>query len=240
MDARLKALAEKIGRMTSEEAADWLLANFPIENAGYGDAIAVVGHRSWRRAEQMRIARHYLKKIPFASAKPYEVFASFMSIGNFLQVIEERLPEECTRRSLLLYYSIPVLQRAAKSDADRERIAIFHHRYVQCHDCEKSATTCTAPEDRHMESIFSFYEVVHVSTDRSALRSIDNCDGAVLGMVQSDDGNWAYSVHIFDREESWSVLESELMTRGWFMKREDFYLDQTVSVGVDGELKDHL
>ena len=90
----------------------------------------------------MRIARHYLKKIPFASAKPYEVFASFISIGNFLQVIEEHLPEECSRRSLLLYYLIPVLQKAAKSDADRERIAIFMS-HASASSCLWTATRYT-------------------------------------------------------------------------------------------------
>lgn len=128
MDTHLKELAERIGRMTSEEAADWLIANYPVEKANYGDAISVVSHRSWRRADQVRIAKHYLKKIPFASAKPYEAFASFMSIRSFLQVVEEYVPEGNAEKSLLLYYLKPVLQQAAKNNTDHELVAAFVSR----------------------------------------------------------------------------------------------------------------
>ena len=125
MDTQLKALSEKLGRMTSEEAADWLLTNYSVDKAGYGDAIALINHRSWQRPEQIRLAKHYFRKLPFASSKPYEAFASFMSLKLFLKTVEECMPVSEADKKLLLYHLSPVLQKVAKSDPDRELVAEF-------------------------------------------------------------------------------------------------------------------
>ncbi|WP_448097652.1 hypothetical protein [Luteibacter yeojuensis] len=125
MDSQLKVLSEKLGKMTSEEAADWLLTHYPVEKVGYGDAITLISHRSWQRPEQLRLAKHYFRKLPFASSKPYESFASFMSIKLFLKAIEECAPVSETDRELLLYHLIPVLHKVTKSDSDRELVAAF-------------------------------------------------------------------------------------------------------------------
>lgn len=128
MDTQLKALSEKLSKMTSEDAADWLLTNYAVDKAGYGDAIALINHRSWRRAEQIRLAKHYFRKLPFASSKPYEAFASFMSVKLFLKTIEECMPMSEADKKLLLYHLGPVLHKVAKSDSDRELVAAFISR----------------------------------------------------------------------------------------------------------------
>lgn len=94
-----------------------------------------------------------------------------------------------------------------------------------------------------MTAMFSYYEVVQVKTDRPALRSVDGCSGAILGMAQNDAGAWMYSVHILGQEEVWSLRESELAATGRFMRREDFYQGNKISVEVDegtreGRIKD--
>lgn len=89
-----------------------------------------------------------------------------------------------------------------------------------------------------MNAMFSFYEVVQVKTDRSSVRAIDGRDGAILGIVQNDDGLWTYSVHILELEEAWSLRESELVATGRFMRREDFYQGDVVSVEVDRDTRD--
>nr|WP_063571472.1 hypothetical protein [Luteibacter rhizovicinus] len=125
MDTQLKALSEKLGRMTSEDAANWLLTNYSVDEAGYGDAMALINHRSWQRSEQIRLAKHYFRKLPFASSKPYEAFASFMSLKLFLKTVEECMPASEEDKKLLMYHLSPVLQKAAKSDSDRELVAAF-------------------------------------------------------------------------------------------------------------------
>lgn len=125
MDSTQKSLSKKLGDMTSEEAAGWLLSNYPIDKPGYQDAITLITHRSWQRPEQLRLSRYYLGKLPFSSAKPYEAFASFMSIKLVLKVIEGFIPETDADRKLLLYHLRPVLQKSTRSDADRELVAAF-------------------------------------------------------------------------------------------------------------------
>ena len=86
-----------------------------------------------------------------------------------------------------------------------------------------------------MSAKFSFYEVVEVKSDRSILNEIEGLSGVILGMVKNDDGDWVYAVHIFDTDESWDVRESELISTGKKMAREDFYDGDSISVEVDPE-----
>jgi hypothetical protein len=83
-----------------------------------------------------------------------------------------------------------------------------------------------------MSAKFSFYEVVEVRPERPALNEIAGLTGAILGMVENDDGNWVYAVHILDTDESWDIRESELVSTGKVMSRSDFY-DENDSVGVE-------
>ncbi|CAN1596921.1 protein of unknown function [Pseudomonas mediterranea] len=51
-----------------------------------------------------------------------KVLPSIMSITSLIGCVEKALPDDAARRELLLYYLIPVLNRAAKSDLDRKMI----------------------------------------------------------------------------------------------------------------------
>jgi len=122
MDNQLKEISANLGRMSSQEAANWLMETYPAEGADYGNAIALLTHRSWKRTDQVRLAKHYLKKLPFASSRVYEAFASFMSIELFVKILKEHLPSERSDISLLIYHLRPVLEKAAKTESDRELV----------------------------------------------------------------------------------------------------------------------
>jgi len=106
--------------MTSSQAAEWLIKTYPIDSPSCGEAIRLISHRPWKRVDQTRLARYYLKKIPFADSRAYEVFASFMSFKLFVKVIQEQFPVDKSDIDLLLYYLLPVLGKTAKTDSDRE------------------------------------------------------------------------------------------------------------------------
>lgn len=126
----MRELVESLRRMGSGEGATWLIGRYPRESFDSGVAITAIPHLSWRRADQVRLAKHYLCGLPHASGIAYKAFASFMSIPRLLQVIEEYVPESEGRRELLFFYLLPVLQDAAKSDSDRKAIADFKARYA--------------------------------------------------------------------------------------------------------------
>lgn len=86
-----------------------------------------------------------------------------------------------------------------------------------------------------MAAKFSFYEVVEINPERPDLKEIEGLRGVVLGMVENEQGNWVYAVHMLSTEESWDVLESELISVGEFMTREDFYDGGSAKVEVDPE-----
>jgi hypothetical protein len=125
VDDRLKTISAELGRMSSTLAADWIMATFPVDGANFGDAISLIPRRSWKRSDQLRLARYYLRKIPFADSRPYEAFASFMAFDLFLKVIKEQMPSEKSDIDLLMYHLIPVMKRSARTESDRELARSF-------------------------------------------------------------------------------------------------------------------
>lgn len=128
MDERLRLLVSKISKMESEKAASWIIENYPVESKQFGEALLLLPHRSWRREDQKRLAMYYFSKLPFASDRGYQAFASFMSIRLLLECVEKNLPKIEERIDLLLYNLIPVLKRAAKNDNDRQQISDFEKK----------------------------------------------------------------------------------------------------------------
>src|SRR5262245_9934105 len=111
--------------MTSKDAADWLIEHFPRRNPDCGRALQAISHRSWLPRDQIRLAEHYLSRLPFASEKPYEVFASFMKVTTLLDILRKNLPSEDGGRRLFEYHVRPVLLRTAKTPKDRDAVTRF-------------------------------------------------------------------------------------------------------------------
>jgi hypothetical protein len=125
MDRQLKELIEKLKAMSSEDASTWLMETYPLDSIDYGNAIILLPHRSWMKPDQLRLARYYFQKIPFASKKPYEAFASFMSISNLIKIIREYIPTDQSDKELLKYYLEGVLKKGIKSGSDKELVKNF-------------------------------------------------------------------------------------------------------------------
>jgi hypothetical protein len=111
--------------MESGQAASWLINYYPVSNPNYGEVFRLLKTRSWKRIDQLRLARYYLQKIPFASAKPYEAFIAFMSLKSFISVLNEFLPKPNSDIDLLIYHLRTVLQKAIKTPDDRNTVNAF-------------------------------------------------------------------------------------------------------------------
>lgn len=119
MNERMHSLCEQLRAMRSDEAATWLMETYDVEGDAYGEAFSLIPHRSWKRADQLRLARYYLQRIPFASARPYEAFAAFMSIRALVDVIVECLPHiRPNGISLLRYHLGPLIEKRARTPRD--------------------------------------------------------------------------------------------------------------------------
>ncbi len=95
-----------------------MLANYGVENPGYGEVFVLLTHRSWKRRDQIRLARHYFQKVPFTSANPYEVFASFMSLPLLVELLEEFAPAAGNKLDLFSYHIEPVLRQRVSNDQE--------------------------------------------------------------------------------------------------------------------------
>jgi len=111
--------------MPSNDAADWLVSHYLPYDPNYGEVYRIIPHISWKKEDQIRLAKHYLRKIPFASALPYEAFASVMPIKKLLNVIYEYLPTDRNDLELLLYYLIPTLEKFSKTESDYDVMNSF-------------------------------------------------------------------------------------------------------------------
>ena len=125
MDEKQRAICAHLRTLSSAEAADWLFEHYPTSSANWGVALQAIPHRSWERCDQIRLAQYYLAGVPFASARGYEVFASFMSVPNLLAVLREYIPTRREDKQLLGYHLAPVLRRIAKSERDRAAAGSF-------------------------------------------------------------------------------------------------------------------
>ena len=86
-----------------------------------------------------------------------------------------------------------------------------------------------------MKNRFEFYEVVRVESCIPKYQEVNGHEGVVLGMAQSEDQSWSYAVQIFQPEDGWDIPESELISTGRVMKRENLYPGNSVRVEVDPE-----
>ena len=120
MDAALKAEVETLRRLESAEAADYVLRTYPLEALQWGRALDLIAHRSWKREDQIRLAEHYLSRIPYASARPYEVFASLLSFADFASIIQRHWPKAECDNGLLCYHLAPLVKRYVEAGADRK------------------------------------------------------------------------------------------------------------------------
>lgn len=120
MTCMLSQISAQLRKMESSAAADWLIENYPIEHPRYWEVFQIIPHVSWKRPEQARLAKYYLRKRPFASASPYAVFASIMSFTRFLKAMREVIPDAPNDREMLLYLLRPVLEESAKTNRDKE------------------------------------------------------------------------------------------------------------------------
>lgn len=122
MDAALRAEAKKLREMGSESAASHLIEHWP---KSHRPTFILIQHLSWKVADQMRLAEHFLPNKPFAAAFPYEAFASFMSAQTFLAAIDRVWPEDRSERDLLMYHLGPTLDKYSASDANKPLVQAF-------------------------------------------------------------------------------------------------------------------
>ena len=124
MDEHLRTILSELRSKGSSEAADWLSQHYPASSANSGEAFTIIPHLSWKKPDQKRLADHYLSGLPFASARPYEAFASFMRVPLLIEIMRKYLPAS-DRKQLFEYHVAPVLTRAAKTPEDREAVESF-------------------------------------------------------------------------------------------------------------------
>ena len=125
MDEKQREICDHLRQLSSADAATWLMEQFPIAANSWGEALAAMPHRSWKKPEQIRLANYYLAKVPYASARGYEAFASFMSTARLISALRQHIPSTADDKRLLAYHLIPVLQRKATSDSDQALVRGF-------------------------------------------------------------------------------------------------------------------
>ena len=94
---------------SSAKAAEWLMENYSFESGKAGEAYLIIPHRSWLKADQLKLADYYLGNLPHRSDRGYKAFLKFMALPHFLEVMTRHLPDDPGQRALIAYHLKPVL-----------------------------------------------------------------------------------------------------------------------------------
>jgi hypothetical protein len=116
MDEEMRRTAADLRATPSKEAADWLMARYPVGTSEWGKALILLNHVSVRKADLRRLACHYLNRAPYAQDRPYRVFAKLLGLKELLAVLAERPPSNEPDTNLLLYHLRPILGSAETAD----------------------------------------------------------------------------------------------------------------------------
>lgn len=123
MTEEQRKVLEQLRRMSSQDAASWLIENQPYDMARYIPKI------SWRRPEHMVLANFMLKKIPHASARGYEALLQVMGIKKVLYVIEQYMPIDEESKDLLGYHLRPSLKKSVRTEGERVLVKEFINKH---------------------------------------------------------------------------------------------------------------
>lgn len=118
MDANLQQQANALRSMASNEAAGWVLREYPLGSPDWGLALRLLDHLSFRRADWTRLARHYLAHAPYADDRAYRLFARALGIPRFLAVLGQVMPANSDRGDLLRYHLEPLLRDVQGKDRE--------------------------------------------------------------------------------------------------------------------------
>ncbi len=118
MDREMHDLAAELRQMPPSEGAEWLVKHFPLESEQWGKALILLDRARFPKKEAQQLARYYLARAPYASDRPYRVFAKLLGVEGLLKVLGDILPQLRPRADLLLYHLKPLLAGSA-NEADR-------------------------------------------------------------------------------------------------------------------------
>lgn len=135
---------KQLRALPSDEAAARLMEKYGVGQPNWGEVFVLLPHCSWSREDQLRLARYYFRKMPFAQIRPYEVFASFMSLPLLTKVLGECMPRAKADIELVRYYLAPVLKKKASSAAEVELVEKFLSELAASaqHGAEPGGPTC--------------------------------------------------------------------------------------------------
>lgn len=77
-------------------------------------AFNLLTRRSWKHRDQIRLPEHYLARLPFAAAKPYGVFLSFMAADVFVAQLRKFLASDESKAELLRCHSEVVMRDGSR------------------------------------------------------------------------------------------------------------------------------
>jgi len=95
--------------MGSNAAASGLIEAFPSDGSDLLKGLAYFASRNWKKADQFRLAEHFLQNLPDQSSKPYEYCLKVMRPLDLLEVIELLMEISSVQSKTLdynLYYAL--------------------------------------------------------------------------------------------------------------------------------------
>ena len=84
---------------------------------------------------------------------------------------------------------------------------------------------------------FNFFEKIVVRSTDVKMSAYMEKQGVVLGRSQADNGQWYYSVHVYETQQCVHCAECELVSNGTFATADEFYDGTRIQIPGDGPSK---
>ena len=120
MNREQKAECDYIRSLSSEEAANWLMAKY--ETLPYS-----ISHRSWEKKDALRLTHFYIRgALPNLHGGVSEHFLRFLTVKKYVNVLNDYLHEiEPSKVELFISYVGPSLRKFSKTEKDNEIVTEF-------------------------------------------------------------------------------------------------------------------
>lgn len=104
-------ILKQLRSFSSDEAARWIMNEYPLTAENYYDAFYLVSHLSWKKKNRQDLAMYYLSK-RYVSERPYESFLKIMPTHEFFMIINHIVEENQSEIDIdMLIYQIDALMR---------------------------------------------------------------------------------------------------------------------------------
>ena len=116
MEQKTFAQLKCLRKLSDDEAAAWIMAQFPL-NSAWMPAMTYIRHLSWRKPTRKVLFEYYFSHQRWGNENIYIAFLSIMPVREFMDLFEANVLADKPYNEFLQYYLERVLTEMLSNDS---------------------------------------------------------------------------------------------------------------------------